>query len=92
MAKRYKIEGITNTGHGTCIAEVLLTFSKHNLKLVLTVTGTKELSVEAQVARYMRQIPREEWDGFHMIDYLITIGKLEVTLDGYVVNKEGGST
>lgn len=77
-ASKYEITDITRINSNASIVEVLLKFSKNNLRLVLTVTDTKNTPIEVQVRRFMMQMPTEDANEYRVIDKLITEGKLEV--------------
>ena len=77
-ASKYEITDITRINSNSSIVEVLLKFSKNNLRLVLTVTDTKNTPIEVQVRKFMMQMPSEDVNEYKVIDKLITGGKLEV--------------
>ena len=80
---KYEITDISRVNSTTSIVEVKLSFTKNNLRLILTVTNTKEVAIEKQVNHYMRDMPKEDIKKYKQIDKEITAGTLEVTIGGY---------
>ena len=80
---KYEITDISRVNSTTSIVEVRLSFTKNNLRLVLTVTNTKEVAIEKQVNYYMRDMSKEDRKKYKQIDKEITAGTLEVTIGGY---------
>ena len=80
---KYEITDISRVNTDTSIVEVKLSFSKNNLRIVLTVTTTKAIAIEKQVNHYMRDMPKEEVRKYKLVDKEITAGTLKVQIGGY---------